>query len=110
MNSFIETQRLTLPTDKSAVLHYGQESKCKLPCPTLKVHTENMHKKESIKYLGNILSTKGGLDQTIEDRINKGWGKITTIMGILSEVDMGINQLEAGLILREAILLGGMLF
>ena len=32
-----------LSTDKSAVLHYGQESKCKLPCPTLKVHKENMH-------------------------------------------------------------------
>ena len=73
-------------------------------------HKENMHRKDSIKYLRNILSTKGGLDKTIEDRRNKGWGKITTIMGILSEVDMSINQLQAGLLLREAILISGMLF
>ena len=110
VNSFIETQRLTLSKEKSVVLHFGKESKCDLPCPSLKVHKESMKKEETTKYLGNILSTKGGLDATVEDRRNKGWGKISTIMGILSEVDMGVNQLEAGLLLREAILISGMLF
>ena len=38
VNSFVETQRLTLSTDKSAVLHFGKHSKCQLPSPTLKVH------------------------------------------------------------------------
>ena len=33
VNSFVETKRLTLFTDKSALLNYGKESKCKLPCP-----------------------------------------------------------------------------
>ena len=110
VNSFVETKRLTLSKEKSVVLHFGKESKCSLPCPLLKVHKETMIKEVSTKYLGNILSTKGGLNDTIEDRRNKGWGEISTIMGILSEVDMGVNQLEAGLLLREAILISGMLF
>ena len=46
----------------------------------------------------------------IEDRRNQGWGKIATIMGILSEVDMGVHKLEVGLLLRKAILIGGMLY
>ena len=83
---------------------------CALPCPALKVHKNPMKKEQSTKYLGNILSTEGGLDATIEDRRSKGWGRIATIMGILSEVDLGVHKLEAGLRLREAILINGMLY
>ena len=110
LNSFIETQRLTLSKEKSVVMHFGKSSKCQLPCPTLKVHKSVMAAKESTKYLGNILSTKGGMTANIEDRRNTGWGRISTILGILEEVDMGGNKLEAGLLLREAILVGGMLY
>ena len=46
----------------------------------------------------------------IEDRRNQGWGKIATIMGILSEVDMGVHKLEVGLLLRKAILINGLLY
>ena len=46
----------------------------------------------------------------IEDRRNQGWGKISTIMGILSTVDMGVHKVEAGLMLRQAILINSMLF
>ena len=56
LNSFAETQRLTLSKDKSVVIHVGKESNCAVPCPILKVHEDNMHKKKSTKYLGNILS------------------------------------------------------
>ena len=106
----METQRLTLSKEKSVVLHYGKESKCALPCPTLKVHKDDMLKQVSTKYLGNILSTSGNITDNIEDRRSKGWGKISTIMGILSEVDMGVHQLEAGLRLREAILISSLLY
>ena len=110
INSFMETQRLTLSKEKSVVLHYGKESKCALPCPTLKVHKDDMLKQVSTKYLGNILSTSGNMNENVEDRRNKGWGKISLIMGILSEVDMGVHQLEAGLRLREAILISSLLY
>ena len=103
INSFMETQRLVLSKEKSSVLHFGSKTKCPLPCPALKVHNDAMEKKVSTKYLGNILSTNGGQDENIEDRRCKGWGKIATIMGILSEVDMGVHKLEAGLMLRQAI-------
>ena len=79
VNSFMETQRLRLSSEKSVVLHYGKEGKCTLPCPDLKVHKETMAKKESTKYLGQILSTKAGLHDTIEDRRQKGWGTIASI-------------------------------
>jgi hypothetical protein len=69
-----------------------------------------MDKKQSTKYLGNILSTRGGISDNIEDRRGIGWGKISTIMGILGSVDMGIHKLEAGLLLRQAILINSLLY
>ena len=110
INSFMETNRISLSQEKSSVLHIGNMSKCALPCPNLKVHKYDMDKKKSTKYLGTILSSKGGLSDMIEDRRNQGWGKIATIMGILSEVDLGVHRLEVGLLLRKAILISSMLF
>ena len=54
-----------------------------------------MHEVEGTKYLGNYLSNKGGVQETIEDRRQKGWGKGSQIMGILGEVNMGAHHLEA---------------
>ena len=38
INSFIETQRLTLSEEKNIVPHVGRKSKCETTCPELKVH------------------------------------------------------------------------
>jgi hypothetical protein len=65
---------------------------------------------KQIKYLGNIVSSHGGVADTIEDRRNKGWGKVSLIQGILSEVDMGSRRVEVGLLLRKAILVSSLLF
>ena len=92
------------------VLHYGKEGKCALPCPDLKVRKETMMKKESTRYLGQILSTQGGLQDTIEDRRQKGWGIIASIEGLLSEVDMGVHKVEAGLLLRQSLLHSSILY
>ena len=95
-------------TKKVLATHSGKKAlysilvaklKCLISCPTLKVHNDVMEKKLSTKYLGNISSTNGGQDENIEDRRCKGWGKIATIMGILSEVDMGVHKLEGGIML-----------
>ena len=69
-----------------------------------------MKKSECTKYLGNLVSSKGGICETIEDRRNKGWGKVSTIMGILEEVTLGSHRLEVGLMLRKSILVNSMLF
>ena len=110
INSFIETQRLKLSNEKSVVVHVGKPNKCTLPCPVLKVHRDPMKDCQSTKYLGNFVSSSGGCEETIEDRRMKGWGKISTIMGILGAVDMGCNRLEAGLLLRQSILVNSLLY
>jgi hypothetical protein len=84
--------------------------KCSTICPELKVHMDIMHEAEKTKYLGNYLSSTGGVKETIQDRRNKGWGKVALILGILGEVDMGTNRIEAGLLLRKAILTNSLLF
>ena len=76
------------------VLHFGKENKCVVPCPELKVHKDTMKGTDSTRYLGSILSTAGGQHDNIEDRRNRGWVKVSTIMGILSEVDMGLHKIE----------------
>ena len=109
INSFVETQRQELSHEKSVVVHISRK-KCTVPCPTLRVHNDPMDKSECAKYLGNYITHKGGVNETVEDRRKKGWGKISQIMAILGEVDMGENRLEAGLLLRESILINSLLF
>ena len=109
IKSFIETQRQELSKEKSFVVHISRK-KCTVPCPVLKVHSDPMETSTSTKYLGNYISAKGGVNDTIEDRRKKGWGKVSLIMGILGEVDMGAHKLEAGLLLRESILVNSLLF
>ena len=106
VNAFVETQRLTLSQEKSTVVHIGNVRHCEQVCPDLKIHKSHMKKSECTKYLGNLVSSKC----TIEDHRNKGWGKVSTIMGILEEVTLGSHRLEVGLMLRKSILVNSMLF
>ena len=45
----------------------------------LKAHEENIKYVKIAKYLGDILNTKGTIDDTIADRRNKSIGKIGQI-------------------------------
>ena len=110
INFFVESQRLTMSEAKSVVVHIGKKHRNTLPCPTLKVHNTKMKEAESTKYLGNLITSSGGVRQTVEDRRSKCWGKLATIKGILSEVDLGDNRVQVGLILRKAILVNSLLF
>ena len=110
INSFIETQRLTLSEKKSVVVHIGNKQKCKQKCPKLKVHSALMAESESTKYLGNFISSQGGVSDTVEDRRKKGWGKVAQVMAILESVNFGSHKVEVGLLLRRAILVNSLLF
>ena len=110
INSFVETKKLKLHEEKSVVIHVGNAKKCKSPCPSLKVHQEEMHEVESAKYLGNCVTSRGGVRATIDDRRSRGWGKVTQLMAILGEVALGAHRVEAGLILRESILVSSLLW
>ena len=64
---------------------------------------------KSQRYLGDIISSSGSLRETIEDRRNKGWGKISDISAILSEMP-DTRKIEIGLKMRDAKLMNGMIY
>jgi hypothetical protein len=110
INSFIENKRLTLSYDKSVTVHIGKESKCENMCPQLKVHDKIMKTSKSAKYIGDIVNSRGSVRDTVEKRRNKGWGTITQIMGLVSEVSSGAYMIQIGLHLRDTMLCNMMLF
>ena len=68
VNSYVETQRLTFSTDKSLQMNIGKHTNCKQKCPQLKVHNTNMKHSDATKYLGNIVTSKGVVSATVQDR------------------------------------------
>ena len=110
LNSFVEAQRLEMHKDESMVTHIGSSNKCNQPYSKLQVHKNIMPEAKQIKYIGNIITCKGGNRATIEDRRNKGWGKVSTIMGILGELEFGAHKITVGLLLTKAILTSSLLF
>ena len=62
-----------------------------------------------MRYLGDIVSASGAMRPCIEDQRNKGWGKVSELKGILSELP-AIRRVEIGLKLREAKVHNGILY
>ena len=62
------------------------------------------------KYLGYILVDDGKILKTVEDRCAKGFGLVSQIMAILSEVPLGKYKIQMGLHLRQAMLINGILY
>ena len=110
LNSFIENERLSLSQIKSHVMHIGNPSKCYGQCPPLKVHDSVMDTSEKEKYLGDIVTSNGGIRETVMDRVSKGYGRVGEILGILDASYLGHYRVKQGLILRDAILCNGMLY
>ena len=110
LNSFIENQRLTLSDEKSCVIHIGNPSYCVEKCPSLRVHDKNMKVASSAKYLGDIITSKGGSQDTIIKRRNEGWGRVSEIMGLISEIPSGCLRIQIGLKMRETKLCNGLIF
>ena len=68
-----------------------------------------MNTAQSARYLGDVISSTGSLGPCIEDRRNKGWGKVADMKGILSEMPTD-RRIEVGLKLREAKVLNGIIY
>ena len=69
-----------------------------------------MNNSEKEKYLGDYIDKTGRIKATIEDRVRKGWGILSEIKAILSEVPLGKYKSEIGLLLRQAMLVNGVLY
>ena len=107
INTFIELEKLTLSKSKTHNVHIGKK---KSGCPNLKVHGEEMEQSNREKYLGDIVDKTAKVRPNIEARRAKGYGIVTNILAIVNEIPLGHWKVEAGLRLRQAMLVNGCLF
>ena len=64
---------------------------------------------DSTKYLGDIFQSNGRLDKNIQDRVNRGYGSVKEIAGMLEELCLGEHHFQSGIILRNSLLLSSIL-
>ena len=135
LNSFINTKtnikKLQYGVKKCFKMHVGKTC-VKEICPDLHVDgwkvvevTEvttgekilddeytGAHKMEEVdneKYLGDILSSDGKNCKNIAARKNRGFGVITQIMSILTDICFGRHYFEVAIILRNSLLISSLL-
>ena len=107
VNKFVELEKLTLSKKKCHNVHVGKDGH---NCPDLKVHGDIMINSKEETYLGDKIHKSGLLKHTIDDRVAKGYGAVTSILAIVNEVPLAHWRIQAGLHLREAMFLNGTLF
>ena len=108
INMKIEAKKLRLSDEKCIFIHVGKS--CDTCDNNLKVHEKNMKKKHIGTYLGEIITSDGKLDETVDKRRSKGVGILSQITGIISSVSFGFHYFNISFTLRESMLLNGMLF
>ena len=86
---------ICITPEKCFNLHAGKNNKHL--CPSLSVHGSKMLKSDKQKYLGDILTTTGTINENILDRCNKGKGKVNEILTILQEVCFGPHYFKMAL-------------
>ena len=64
---------------------------------------------ESEKYVGDIICNDGSNEKNIAERRAKGFTIAGDIIAILDEVPLGTHRVEAGLVMRNGMLLNGIL-
>ena len=133
MNTFFNTRtsimNLQFGSTKCEKVHIGKKHNEDI-CPTLFVDSwkEEVHKKDNIKelkdifkgktemkltkekkYLGDIICEDGTNKINIKDRTNKAIGNVNRIDTTLKERYFGKHMFKAAKLMRESILIGGML-
>ena len=86
INSFMELNKLKLAANKCAKIHIGKRNG---KCPEYIIHKEKLKESQSKKYLGDVISEKGTLDETIKQRKLKGYSYISEIRALLSDMPFG---------------------
>ena len=107
INTFIELEKLRLSKKKCSNIHIGKNDK---NCQEFKVHGDKMKKSPQETYLGDKIDRTGMIKPTVMSRKAKAFGAVTHILAIVNEVPLAHWKVEAGLQLRQAMLLSVMLF
>lgn len=97
VNAFTESKKSKYSVDKCKKIHIGKQNNI---CPELKVHEEALEVSECEKYLGDLVSSTAKNKPNIISRRDKGFGKISDILSILSDVALGKYKIHMALILR----------
>ena len=71
VQSKVNNKRLELGHKKCFKMHVGNEAS---KCPTLKIHSEEMLTSSSEKYLGDIITNDGKIEENLKARNSKGIG------------------------------------
>ena len=116
LNTFITTQielkrlRFHVPDaegkSKCHKMHIGRNHQM---CPMLKVHGTVMNSVTEETYLGDIISSDGKNQKNIKQRVSKGLGIMTEILNLLDLISFGPYLIEIALLLRESMLINGIL-
>ena len=61
-------------------------------------------------YLGDKIDKYSSIRATIKSRVSKGYGAVSNILAIVNDVPLAHWRIEAGLQLRQAMLLNSILF
>ena len=107
IQSKIETKQLMFGPLKCFKMHIG--NKCRNTCPTLKVHEHVMETVQKEKYLGDVLSNSGKINENILARHNKGIGYTNQIRSMLKEVSFGYHYFSMAMLFRTSMFINGML-
>ena len=106
IQSKIATKKLELGKDKCFQIHVGKN---KANCPQLNVHQDKMIKTSSEKYLGDVITNTGKLDENIQFRVAKGNGTTNTIISLLEVVSFGEYYFEMAILFRNSMLISSLL-
>ena len=71
---------------------------------------EIMEEKDDERYLGDVISKDGRNIKNIQARVNKGTGIVKNILTYLEGIPFGKYHFEAGILLRNSLLVSSMLF
>ena len=107
VNTFMELEKLKLSCKKCSKIHVGKPN---VNCHIAKVHNEDMKEVESEVYLGDKIHKSGKLGLNISYRKAKGFGIVNEILAMIKEAPLSWWKIKAGLILRQARLVNGMIF
>ena len=112
LNTQIELKKLSFHTavkpqiSKCVKMHVGKPNS---ECPTLKVHHQDMTEVTEVKYLGEVVMASGKNTRNFQEKIQKGTVLVFQILKIIKSVGFGSFTPEIALLLRNSILVNGML-
>ena len=66
--------------------------------------------KSSEKYLGDLITNSGKIDENIQNRVNKGNGSVNSIISLLEEISFGDHYFEMAILFRNSMLINSLLF